>query len=118
MNQTELILQGYKLEMATLTQEIQSLRADIEKKSRIDSLPEWVTLEMAVSLKGGPALATYRTKFFLQPCCGRNSKLIGGRKCWSRKDVIDWLSITDAELKNYAHAWNVTIPANYERRSA
>jgi hypothetical protein len=118
MNESELILQGYKLELAALTREIQSLRFDIEKKSRTDALPEWVTLEIAVSMKGGAALATYRTKLFLQPCCGRNYKLVGGRKCWKREDVINWIEITDNELKNYARNWKVTIPENYEKRSA
>jgi hypothetical protein len=118
MNQTELMLQSLKLEMASITKEMQSLRQEIEKKTRIEALPEWVTLEMAVAIKGGPALATYRTKLFLQPCCGRNSKLIGGRKSWARQDIVDWLAITDSDLKDYAGKWNVSIPEVYEKRSA
>jgi hypothetical protein len=114
----ELILQGYNVALGTLTQTIQSLRIDIEKKSRTENLPDWITLDIAVSLKGGPAYETYRTKLFLQPCCGRNSKSVGGRKCWRREDVIDWLTITDSELKRYAEKWKVSLPENYERRSA
>jgi hypothetical protein len=114
----ELILQGYSISISTLTQEIQALRIDIQKQKRIDNLPDWINLETAASLKGGPVLQTYRTKLFLQPCCGRNYKSVGGRKCWRREDVIDWLPITDAALKAYAAKWNVSIPENYERRSA
>jgi hypothetical protein len=120
MNTTELemILQGYSIAISTLTQEIQALRIDIQKQKRIDNLPDWINLETAVSLKGGPAYQTYRTKLFLQPCCGRNYQYVGGRKCWRREDVLDWLAITDSSLKAYAEKWKVSIPENYERRSA
>jgi hypothetical protein len=120
MNTTELemILQGYSIAISTLTQEIQALRIDIQKQKRIDNLSDWINLETAVSLKGGPAYQTYRTKLFLQPCCGRNYQSVGGRKCWRREDVLDWLVITDSGLKAYAEKWKVPIPENYERRSA
>jgi hypothetical protein len=114
----EMVLQGYSIAISTLTKEIQALRIDIQKQKRIDNLPDWITLEAAVSLKGGPTYQTYRTKLFLQPCCGRNYQSVGGRKCWKREDVLDWLAITDSGLKAYAQKWNVSIPENYERRSA
>jgi hypothetical protein len=113
-----LILQGLKLEIATLTQEIQKLRVNTEVKPRYETAPEWLTLQAAVAMKGGAAIATYQTKLFLQPCCGRNYKLIGGRKCWRREEVVRWIGITDADLKTYASEWKVNIPKNYERRSA
>jgi hypothetical protein len=113
-----LILQGLKIEMAALTQEIQKLRIDTEAPPLYEGVPQWITLEAAAKLKGGAALATYQTKLFLQPCCGLNYKLIGGRKCWRREEVIRWVSITDADLKKYAVEWQVRIPENYERRSA
>jgi hypothetical protein len=113
-----LILQGLKLEIAVLTQEVQKLRVNTEVKPRYETAPEWITLEAAAAMKGGAALATYQTKLFLQPCCGLNYKLIGGRKCWRREDVIRWIGITDADLKTYAAEWKVNIPENYERRSA
>jgi hypothetical protein len=76
-----------------------------------------VDLRRAVELKGGAAYETYRTKIFLQPCCGRNSKLIGGRKCWPREEVIQWLGITDSGLLEYAGKYKVSIPENYAKRS-
>jgi hypothetical protein len=119
MNTTELemILHGYSISISTLTQEIQALRIDIQKQKRIDNLPDWINLETAVSLKGGPAYQTYRTKLFLQPCCGRNYQSVGGRKAWKREDVIDWLAISDEGLLEYSKKWNVNIPDNYKRRS-
>ena len=67
-----------------------------------ETLPEWVTLELAVEKKGGGSLSTYKTRLYLQPCCGRNSKRIAGRKCWKREDVLAWIEITDELLPEYA----------------
>ncbi|MDR3138446.1 MAG: hypothetical protein LBT95_02105 [Treponema sp.] len=114
----EMVLQGYSIAISTLTQEIQALRIDIQKQKRIDNLPDWINLKTAVSLKGGAAFPTYRSKLFLQPCCGRNYQFLGGVKCWRREDVLDWLAIADSGLKAYAENWHVSIPENYERRSA
>jgi hypothetical protein len=119
MNAEEnLILQGLKIEIAALTHAVQELRLQTEAKPRYETAPEWITLEAAAAMKGGAALSTYRAKLFLQPCCGLNYKLIGGRKCWRREDVIRWIGITDSDMKNYAAEWRVNIPKNYERRSA
>jgi hypothetical protein len=119
MNAEEnLILQGLKIEIASLAQEVQRLRVNTEARPRLETAPEWITLEAAAAMKGGAALSTYQTKLFLQPCCGLNYRLVGGRKCWRREDVIRWLAITDADLKTYAAEWRVSIPKNYERRSA
>jgi hypothetical protein len=118
MNAEEnLILQGLKIEIASLAKTVQELAINTEAKPRYETAPEWITLEAAAALKGGAALATYQSKLFLQPCCGLNYRLIGGRKCWRREDVIQWIGITDADLKNYAAEWKVKIPNNYERRS-
>jgi hypothetical protein len=118
MNAAEdLILQGLKLEMATMTAELQKLAAKVCSPAGPVSMPEWVNLETAAGLKGGAALSTYQTRLFLQPCCGLNYRLIGGRKCWKRDDVIRWLAITDADLKSYSAEWKVTIPVIYKKRS-
>ena len=118
MNADEsLALQGMKLAIETLSFEIAKQRKEAEEQARFKGLPEWVTLEQAAAIKGGPALITYRQKPFLQPCCGRNYKMVGGRHCWRRDDVIVWLGITDAELKKYADQRNVKLPENYQKRS-
>ena len=117
MNATEsLYLQGMQLSIDRLSHEIAKQRAEAEEQARFKSLPEWVTLEQAAAVKGGPALTTYRQKLFLQPCCGLYWKKVGGRRCWRREDVIAWLGITDAELKRYAAERGVKLPENYEKR--
>jgi hypothetical protein len=78
MNQTELILQGFNLELAKMTIALNELREEIKLKTKYDSLPEWINLNQALKLKGGCAPACVRNKQFLQPCCGLNYKYIGG----------------------------------------
>ena len=89
-----------------------SLRANFYQ-----TIPEWVNIETACKLKGGGAVGTYKTKLFLQPCCGTNYRYVCGRKSWRKNDVIEWLSVTDCRLKTYAEKYGVTIPANYAGRS-
>ena len=116
--QESLAIQGVQLAVDRLSMEIATQRQEAEEQARFKSLPEWVTLEQAAAVKGGPALITYRQRSFLRPCCGRNYKMVGGRQCWHREQVIAWLGITDAELKNYAAAHGVKLPENYEKRGA
>jgi hypothetical protein len=141
MNEAEnLTLQGLQLGIDRLVLEIAKLRQEAQSRGRYDGLPEWIDLEQAVALKrgvsaekkraesgktrdegaaaGGASLTTYRQKLFLQPCCGRNYKMVGGRRCWKKDDIIAWLSITDEELKNYAEKYQVNLPEVYQRRSA
>jgi hypothetical protein len=113
-----LVLQGLKLEIANLALQIAGQRREAAETAQYKGLPEWVTLEQAAALKGGPALTTYRQKPFLQPCCGRNYRIVGGRHCWHRDEVIRWLGITDAELKRYAEERAVKLPETYEKRSS
>jgi hypothetical protein len=112
-----LVLNGYRLEFAAITQELKEMRLEMGKRSLADTLPEWINLERAAELKGGPALSTYQTRLFLQPCCGRNARRVGGRKCWSKADVLRWLAVTDGELAAYALEFHAAIPENYLRRA-
>ncbi|MCL2410098.1 MAG: hypothetical protein FWC97_00500 [Treponema sp.] len=119
MNSSEsLELQGIKIAVEHMTLEILKQRQGAEEKSRFEGLPEWVTLEQAAAIKGGPLLTTYRQRSFLRPCCGRNYQMVGGRRCWHRDDVIPWLAITDRELRDYADKYDVKLPDNYAERGA
>jgi hypothetical protein len=141
MNEAEnLILQGLQLSLDRLTLEIAKQRQEAQSRGRYDSLPEWIDLEQAVALKrgictekkraengktrdegaaaGGASLTTYRQKLFLQPCCGRNYKMVGGRRCWKREDVVAWLAITDGDLKSYAEKNHTELPIIYMNRAA
>jgi len=113
-----LALHGMQIAIDRLSMEIAAQRHIAEEQARFKDLPEWVTLEQAAALKGGPALTTYKQKSFLRPCCGRNYRIVGGRHCWHREDVIGWLLVTDLELKRYADRFSVRLPENYEKRGA
>jgi hypothetical protein len=117
MNQIELILQGFNLELAKMTIALNELKDEIKTKTKYEDLPEWINLNQAVKLKGGCALQCVRNQLFLQPCCGLNYKYIGGRKCWKREDVIAWIGMNDSDLKEYGKEWKVSIPKTYEKRA-
>jgi hypothetical protein len=142
MNETEnLVLQGLQLSIDRLVLEIAKQRQEAQDRGRYENLPEWIDLEQALILKrgicgekkrsgkgetrnpdapiaGGASLTTYRQRLFLQPCCGMNYKMVGGRRCWKKDDVIAWLSITDEGLKDYAEKHRVELPDIYQRRGA
>ena len=125
MNEMEnLYLQGIKIAVDTLTAEIAKQRQDAARRGHYDNLPEWIDLEQAVTLKrgicagkkraekgkkrsadepveGGASMNTFKQKPSLQPCCGLNYKMIGGRRCWKKADVIAWLGVTDDDLEEY-----------------
>jgi hypothetical protein len=118
MTETELILQGFSIELSKITIAVNEMKAAVHAKSQYDELPEWINIDLAAKLKGGCSPDTVKNKLFLQPCCGTNYKTIGGRKCWKKDDVITWVEIDDSGLKAYAEKYGVSIPENYERRSA
>lgn len=133
MTSNNIILQGLKIAVDTLAAEIAAQRQEAAMRGQYDWLPEWIDLEQAVALKrgiknrtdddpyaGGAPLSFYRQKLFLQPCCGLNHKTIGGRRCWKKNDVIEWLSITDEALVEYAQKNNYKnpLPETYKKRGA
>ena len=97
--------------------EIRDAQKKEEYRERHESIPEWVTLQQAAKYKGGAAFDTFKTQYWLQPCCGLNSRKIGGRKVWKREDVIEWLSVTDDQLWEYASGKGASIPTKYEKIS-
>jgi hypothetical protein len=114
MTATEnLQIQAVELKMAQLIQVITENRREEERDERIRELPEWITLERAAALKGGAAYETYNTKYWLQPCCGLKSRRIGGRKSWHRDDVVEWLTITDEGLFEYAKKMGAKVPDKF-----
>jgi len=114
----ELTLQIFQIELSKMTLALADLKEAITKKSKYDDLPAWINIDLATQLKGGCSPLFVKNSLFLQPCCGTNYKSIGGRKCWQKNDVIDWLDITDSDLKEYAKKWKVSLPEKYEKRSA
>jgi hypothetical protein len=126
MNAEEnLILQAIRLDIGQLIQTLLSqnkfnqtlLQRDINDE-KYRELPEWVTLHQAAAVKGGCAFSTYETRWWYQPCCGINSRRVGGRKCWHRDDVIEWLLVSDDMLWEYADKFQIKIPEKYKEISA
>jgi hypothetical protein len=140
MNESEnLILQGLQLTLERLALEVCKQRSEAEARGEYGALPVWLDLEQAIALKrglceikkrapngktrsegdpimGGASLTFYRQHTFLQPCCGFNHKMVGGRRCWKKEDVIEWLAITDEGLTGYAAKYHVILPETYQRR--
>jgi hypothetical protein len=110
-------LQSLDMKVSQLILEIRDAQKKEETRERHESIPEWVTLQQAAKYKGGAAFDTYKTQYWLQPCCGLNSRKIGGRKSWRREDVIEWLSVTDERLWEYAMRKGASIPNKYEKIS-
>ena len=106
MTKEELTLATIEFKLDQLTQKVENLTSAAEKGK---DLPEWVSLALAVEKKGGCSLATYRTRYYLQPCCGTNSKLIGGGKSWPQADVIEWLAVDDSMLELYARKYGIKV---------
>lgn len=114
MNSTDLGLQAVEIKLAQLILTISDSERRKEETSRNRDLPEWITLDHAARLKGGAAFATYETKYWLQPCCGLESKRVGGRKAWKKDAVIEWLGISDDKLPEYASRFGAVIPDKYK----
>jgi hypothetical protein len=83
------------MKVSRLIFEIREGQKKEETGDRHDSIPEWATLQQAAKYKGGAVFDTCRTQYLLLPCCGLNSRKVGGRKSRKREDVIEWLSVTD-----------------------
>lgn len=119
MGKDRFLLESIQLNTTRLLSLLEEQNTVIRRETTVpDPLPEWVNLELAVEKKGGGSLSTYRTRLYLQPCCGRNSKRIAGRKCWHRDDVLEWLQVTDDKLPEYAQKWGVSLPPDKQRQRA
>jgi hypothetical protein len=141
MNDTEnLILKGLLLSIDRPGMDIARQRQEAQSRGSYGSLPEWIDLEQAVSLKrgicagkkravngktkddgepvtGGASITFFRQKLFLQPCCGRNYRMVGGRRCWEKSDVIEWPAGTDEGLSVYAETYGAKLPKVYADRA-
>lgn len=87
-------------EFKEILEEIRELKKMIDRPAEKE-IPEWLNDMECWKLKGGCALTTYRTKRFYQCKGGVPDAYIGGRKCWNRKSVEEWLGVTDDGLEEY-----------------
>lgn len=110
----EIQLQNEKLirELAEVHRLLNSVQPQNEKTK------EFYTVEECAIMKGGAALNTFKSNRLLLPGAGnpKYSSYIGGRLCFARAVVDEWLGITDAEYIDYAKRCGITvIPEKYAR---
>lgn len=103
----EIQLQNEKLirELAEVHKMVEAVIPHKENKK------EFYTIEECAELKGGAALNTYKANRLLLPGAGnpQYASYIGGRLCFSRDVVMQWLHVTDADYPDYAQRCGVSI---------
>lgn len=102
----------HEFELETIRVQLSYLVDAVKKNpalSGADPIPEFVTLELAAKLKGGAAYNTYKSRYHFQPCGGTRTVRVGGKKCWRREDVLEWLSVDDTALESYLQKFGVAI---------
>lgn len=108
-------LQNEKLirELAEVHQLLNSVQPQNEKRK------EFYNAEECALMKGGAALNTYKASSrWLLPGAGnpKYASYIGGRLCFHRDVVLEWLHITDADYPEYARRCGIiVIPEKYAR---
>lgn len=80
-------------------------------KPQNEKTKQYYTIEECASMKGGAALNTYKANRLLLPGAGnpQYASYIGGRLCFSRDVVMQWLHVTDADYPDYAQRCGVSI---------
>lgn len=80
---------------------------------------EFFNVEECARMKGGAALNTYKASArWLLPGAGnpQYASYIGGRLCFHRDVVLEWLHVTDADYVEYARRCGIKIiPEKYAR---
>lgn len=115
MNEALLKLEIDSLELKL---EKQDLKLDeiikaIHDSSLYSDIPAFCTLQVAAKKKGIKSSNLYK-RHWQQPCCGKNYKRLNGVRCWSRDLIIEWLSISDDELEEYAKKYGVDISKSFK----
>lgn len=115
MNEALLKLEIDSLELKL---EKQDLKLDeiikaIHDSSLYSDIPAFSTLQVAAEKKGIKSSNLYK-RHWQQPCCGKNYKRLNGVRCWSRDLIIEWLSISDDELEEYAKKYGVDISKSFK----
>ena len=117
MKNLDLELKEIKLQNEKLLRELDEVHkmlATVVPQS--ESRKEFYTIEECAEMKGGAALNTYKANRLLLPGAGNPlyTSYIGGRLCFARDVVIEWLRITDADYVEYARRCGITIiPEKY-----
>lgn len=119
MKNLDLELKEIQLQNEKLIRELAEVHKMVEAViPQKEKAKEYYTIEECASMKGGAALNTYKAHRLLLPGAGnpQYASYIGGRLCFSRTVVDEWLHVTDAEYIDYARRCGITIiPEKYAR---
>lgn len=92
-------------EFQVILKEIEALKRLLNSLlSQNRLVKEWYTAKECAELKG-INYGTYCNSKFHQIKGGISNKQIAGNKCWSREEVVEWLSLTDEQLNNYHYKY-------------
>jgi hypothetical protein len=105
--------------------DIPELKAIDEKLTKLlsqetDPSRAWYTLAQAWDLKGGCAWETFRQNRWIQPLGGLYEGYIGGKACFRRETILEWLPLADEMLPAYheKHLTGARVPAVKKARKA
>ena len=112
MKNFDLELKQIQLQNEKLIRELDELHkmlATVAPQS--ENKKEFYTIAECAQMKGGAALNTYKANRILLPGAGNPhyASYIGGRLCFSREVVDEWLHITDAEYPEYARRCGISV---------
>lgn len=114
LNQIDkLNLQSLILELQKQQLQMQQLQAFILQQDFQKQIPEYVSLKEAAKLKGVTSYENLQKKPWHQPCCGTRIVRLNGHRCWKRQDVIEWLTVDDSTLEEYARRMKVDISRHF-----
>ena len=125
MSNVDLDVRAVMLQQEREARDIQELKESISKILAAlvnhNEIPEWLTLEQAVKLKGGSALNTVKNNIWLRPGAinPQLHRYCGGRLVYNRDEVVlPWLRVTDENLRDYiTHTCGISsIPAELEAK--
>ena len=119
MKNFDLDLKQIQLQNEKLIREIAEVHRILETfMPQSEKQKEFLTVEDCAELKSGASKNTYKTNRFLLPGCGnpKYASYIGGRLCFARDIVMEWLHVTDADYVEYARRCGIKIiPEKYAR---
>ena len=102
--------------LKNLKTEIAELKVSILQEEQKKELPEYLTLKQAAELKGVTSYPNLMKRPWMQPNCGTGYVKINGTRAFKKKDVLDWLKITDSELEQYAAEKKVDISRHFRNK--
>lgn len=72
---------------------------------------EFYNVDECAQMKGGCSILTYKQNRTLLPGAGnpKYASYVGGRLCFSRDLVVEWLNVTDDAYPEYARKYGVTL---------